>query len=396
MSRPHTILIAGAGIGGLTLALALAAKGFRAMILEQAERLDDRGAGIQLSPNATRILIDLGLGPALAPLAFAPEAIRVLVGQTESELVRVPLGDAAEAGYGVPYWVIHRGDLHGALLNAAQANGDIALRLGTRVEDFEVHSGGVTVLSWTRARLAEERGIALVGADGLWSTVRTRLGDAEGPRFRQRTAWRTLVPAAAVSEEQRQPVTSLWLGPKAHLVHYPIRAGQWINVVAIVEDTWHQAGWSLPGTRSEITSRFAGWARGARALLATSPDAWSKWALYDREPLRAWSHGPVTLLGDAAHPMLPFLAQGGAMAVEDAAVLAGCLAKAPEDPPAALRAYEGLRRFRTARVVRHARRLGTIYHLAGPAAMVRNLTLIATGGQGLLARYDWLYDWRMS
>jgi 2-polyprenyl-6-methoxyphenol hydroxylase-like FAD-dependent oxidoreductase len=395
VSRSRTILIAGAGIGGLVLALALVAKGFRATILEQAERLDDSGAGIQLSPNATRILIDLGLGSALASIAFAPDAIRVLAGSTANELVRLPLGQAAELRYGVPYWVAHRGDLHGALLHAVRSSPDVGLQLGTRVEDFAIHSGGVTVHAWTRSRPVEEQGIALVGADGVWSKVRARLGDAEGPRFGQRTAWRALVPASAVSEKQRQPVTSLWLGANAHLVHYPIRAGEWINIVAIVEDAWQQVGWNQPGARSEIISRFAGWAPAAQALLATPTDAWSKWALYDHAPLRSWTRGPITLLGDAAHPMLPFLAQGGAMAIEDAAVLARCLAKMPEDPAAALRGYEGLRRSRTARVVRHARCLGKIYHLSGPAAMIRNLALIAAGGQELLASYDWLYDWRM-
>jgi len=395
VSRSRTILIAGAGIGGLALALALAAKGFRATILEQAERLDDSGAGIQLSPNATRILIDLGLGSALASMAFAPEAIRVIAGPTANELARLPLGHTAEFRYGVPYWVIHRGDLHGALLNAVRSNANVSLRLGTRVEDFAIHPRGVTLQAWTRSRPVEEQGLALVGADGVWSKVRTRLGDTQGPRFRHRTAWRALVPASGVSEKQRQPVTSLWLGANAHLVHYPVRAGKWINIVAIVEDDWHQVGWNQPGARSEILSRFAGWAPEAQALLATPPDAWSKWALYDHAPLRSWSRGPITLLGDAAHPMLPFLAQGGAMAIEDAAVLTRCLATMPEDPAAALRNYEGLRRSRTARVVRHARRLGKIYHLSGPAAMLRNLTLLAAGGQELLASYDWLYDWRM-
>jgi salicylate hydroxylase len=276
VSRSRTIFIAGAGIGGLALALALAAKGFCATILEQAERLDDSGAGIQLSPNATRILIDLGLGSALASIAFAPEAIRVLAGPTANELARLPLGQEAEFRYGVPYWVIHRGDLHGALLNAVRSSANIGLRLGTRVEDFAIHSCGVTVQAWTRSRPVEEQGLALVGADGVWSKVRARLGDTAGPRFRQRTAWRALVPASTVSEKQRQPVTSLWLGANAHLVHYPVRGGKWINIVAIVEDAWHQVGWNEPGARSEIISRFAGWAPEAQALLATPPDAWSK------------------------------------------------------------------------------------------------------------------------
>jgi len=394
LAQARTILIAGAGIGGLTLALSLVDRGFRAIVFEQAERLEEIGAGIQLSPNATRILIDLGLRATLEPAVVALEAIRILDGRNARELARFPLGRAAEFRYGAPNWVIHRGDLQFALLKAVRSHPDIVLRLGTRIEDFAAHSHGVTVQSRTRSGMVDEYGIALVGADGTWSALRTRLGFVRPPQFAGRTAWRALVPADLVAREQRQPVTSLWLGPDAHLVHYPVRAGKMINIVAVIEDTWHETGWSAPGARREITARFAGWSPQAQALLATPPDAWFKWALFERAPSRRWGNGSITLLGDAAHPMLPFLAQGAAMAIEDAAVLAACLARAPEDPAAALRRYQELRRARIARVMREARRNGTLYHLAGPAAWARNLALALMGGKNLLNRYDWLYDWR--
>jgi len=394
VTRSRTVVIAGAGIGGLTLALALARRGFRALVLEQAEHLEEIGAGIQLSPNATRILIDLGLRAAIEPVVVAPEAIRVLSGRSARQLAWTPLGRAAEFRYGAPFWVIHRGDLQGALLKAARSTPDVALRLGMRVEDFATHARGVTVAARTRTATRDEHGIALVGADGLWSTVRAAVGDSVGPQFRRYTAWRALLPAEAVAPDLRRPLTTLWLGPDAHLVHYPVRAGRMINIVAIVADSWNNPGWNTPGARSEIVEKFARWAEAPRALLATPPDAWSKWALYDCEPLRRWGDGPVTLLGDAAHPTLPFLAQGGAMAIEDAAVLAVCLGRTPDDPAAALQAYQGMRRPRTTRIVREARRNGTIYHLAGPAALARNLLLGAMGGENLLTRYDWLYDWK--
>jgi salicylate hydroxylase len=188
----------------------------------------------------------------------------------------------------------------------------------------------------------------------------------------------------------------LWLGGKAHLVHYPVAGGAVINVVAIFRDTWSGREWSAPGARDEILARYAPrrWAEPARALLGL-PERWLKWALYDRPPLSRWGTGPITLLGDAAHPMLPFLAQGAAMAIEDAATLADCLAKSPDDPARALRHYEGLRQARTDRVQRAARRAGEIYHLKPPASFARNLAMGMIGGEKLRARYDWLYDWRL-
>jgi salicylate hydroxylase len=390
----RTVIVAGAGIGGLTAALAMAQRGMRVQVLDQAERLEEIGAGIQLSPNASRVLIALGLGEPLQPYVVAPEELRVVNARTARVLARAPLGAAAEKRYGAPYWLIHRADLQAVLLEAVNAHPDISLHLGTRVDDFAVHGNGITVAAFAAGRAIEERGMALIGADGLWSRMRARLGHGAPPRFARHTAWRALAPSDEVVADLREPAVNLWLGRHAHLVHYPLRGGRLINIVAIIRDAWREAGWSAAGERDEILARYpaGSWPALARAALA-APERWQKWALYDHAPLARWGRGPVTLLGDAAHPMLPYLAQGAAMAIEDAAVLAQRLADSPDDPQRALRRYERQRRGRTARTQRAARRNGMVYHMGGAEAFLRTLALIAMGGKRLIRRYDWLYGW---
>jgi salicylate hydroxylase len=389
------LIVAGAGIAGLTAALALTRAGMRVTVLEQAGRLAETGAGIQLPPNATRVLIALGLRERLAALAMTPRAIRVMAGGSAREIVRIPLGDAAERRYGAPYWTIHRGDLQSVLAAAATAAHDITLKLGMRVSDFAGHVNGITVLARGASEISDERGFALIGADGLGSTVASRLRGHHRPCFAHRTAWRALVPADSVPEEFRAPVVHLWLGLDAHLVHYPVKGGRLINIVGIVYDEWNRQGWSAAGDRDEILRHFArwSWAEKARALIAL-PDQWLKWALYDRKTPFRGGVGPVTLIGDAAHPMLPFLAQGAAMAIEDAAVLADMLGRYRDDPADALRGYEGARWHRTARVQQVSRKQGRIYGLSGPEAVIRNLGMRLKGGESLRERYDWLYSWR--
>ncbi len=395
MAAARHLIVAGAGIAGLTAALTLTRAGMRVTVLEQSGRLAETGAGIQLTPNATRVLIALGLRERLAPLVMTPRAVRVMSGGSGREIVRIPLGDEAERTYGAPYWTIHRGDLQSTLAAAATAAHDVTLKLGLRVTDFASHVNGITALARGAGGISDERGFALIGADGLWSAVASRLRGYRRPRFAHRTAWRALVPANGVPEEFRAPVVHLWLGLDAHLVHYPVKGGRLINIVGIVHDEWNSQGWSAVGDRNEILRHFArwSWADKARALIAL-PEQWLKWALYDRKTPFRGGDGAVTLIGDAAHPMLPFLAQGAAMAIEDAAVLAAMLGRYRDDPADALRGYEGARWHRTARAQQVSRKQGRIYGLSGPEAVVRNLGMRLKGGEKLRERYDWLYSWQ--
>jgi salicylate hydroxylase len=393
----RNIVVAGAGIGGLTAALALAHKGFAVALADKAEKLEETGAGIQLSPNATRVLCGLGLRERLAPAVVAPEGV-IIKTRRNREIARLRLGAEAERRYGAPYWMIHRGDLQAALLDEVRAHRAITLALGTPVDGFAIHGEQVTLPAL--GALPGEDAIGLVGADGLWSRVRSEIGETAEPAFARRTAWRALVPADAVAPEFRAPAIHLWLGRGSHLVHYPVKGGRMINIVAIAADASqgsHQGanqGWSTAATADDVMARFSGrsWHPQARDLLAL-PAQWLKWPLYDLAPLRQWGRGPVTLLGDAAHATLPFLAQGAAMAIEDAAVLAQCIGAAPEDVAGAMRRYEQVRRPRTTKVWRAARRNDAVYHLAWPASAVRDLVLRRMGSEGLLARYDWIYDW---
>jgi salicylate hydroxylase len=280
------------------------------------------------------------------------------------------------------------------LHDAVEVHPDIELRLGTKVEDFVTHANGITVAAQKNFRTADERGIALVAADGLWSPLRARIGHREQPEFRNRTAWRALVSTLDVPESFRQRTTRLWLGRDAHIVHYPVKAGTLINIVAIVSDSEGKPGWNASGSRNEVLSYYPPeqWAAPILALLE-APSHWSKWSLYDMPPLPHRGDGPATLLGDAAHPMLPFLAQGAAMAIEDAAVLAAFMAQSPDDPAHAMRLYEKVRRPRTAKVQNAARSNAKVYHL-GLGAIGRDFFLRMSGGNRLLASYDWLYDWK--
>jgi salicylate hydroxylase len=392
----RTILIAGAGIGGLTTAIRLARSKFRVVLVEQAPLLAEVGAGLQLSPNASRILIDLGLAPALAPRIVVPDGLSVRRAQTDAEIVFMPLGAEMEFRYGAPYWVVHRGDLQTALAQAAAQEPDISLRLSTTLEDFVLHAHGVTALLRNKRGIQEERVAALIGADGLWSATRTALGDRTKPQFTGRAAWRATLTAEALPESLRKPRVRLWLSTDAHVVLYPLRGGMLFNLVAILRDRWQTQGWSTPAARDELLRRFPpGECCAALNDLLRLPEQWLKWALFERREGGYRGQGPVTLLGDAAHPMLPFMAQGAGMAIEDAEVLARCLDRAESDDLVpALRRYEAKRAQRVRWVQLAAQDNGRAYHLPGLRAQARDFVLRRLGGRGLRARYDWLYDWQ--
>jgi salicylate hydroxylase len=389
------VIVAGGGIAGLSAALSMARAGLRVTVMEQADRLEEAGAGIQLSPNATNILNALGLRERLQAVATVPAEIRVMAGRSAREILRIPLGAGAEQRYGAPFLTLHRADLQSALADAARSQRDISLKLGVQVGDFAVHNNGITVQGRRGRDMIDERGIALIGADGVWSALRSRIAKARRVRFSGRTAWRTLLPADALPDEFREPAVHLWLGQDAHLVHYPVRSCKLINMVAIVHEDWNEPGWSAPGDREALLRHFGRWTWSdeVRDLLA-APKRWLKWALYEGRGGATAGKGPATLIGDAAHPMLPFLAQGAGMAIEDGAVLAAMLGQYLDDPADALRGFEGARRRRLARVQNASRRQGRVYGLTGPEALVRNLTMQAMGGEKLLRRFDWLYNWQ--
>ena len=397
MAVSRTIVVAGAGIGGLTASLALAKQGFRIILLEKASRLEEAGAGLQLSPNASRVLIDLGLKPRLSR-AVTPDAVCLMSARNGGEIARLPL-DGAASDAGAPYWVIHRADLQAALRDEVETCSNIELRLGCQFEDVSPHAKGLTVVQRNGATRQQELAAALIGADGIWSTVRNHLLPDVQPRFSGLIAWRGTLDTTQLPREYTSRRVQLWMGPHAHLVAYPISGARQINVVAVVPGDWNRPGWSEPGDGNEIKTVFvnAGWHAIARMLVG-AVDGWRKWALFTVSDGGSWSEGPVTLLGDAAHAMLPFAAQGAAMAIEDAAVLAKCIAERSNEGPAALsgalKRYARLRRPRVIRVQRSARQAGRIYHLAGPLALARDLVIKAIGPKRMLSRQDWIYNWR--
>lgn len=390
----RTVVVAGAGIGGLTTAIALAARRFRVVVLEKAPQLDEAGAGIQLSPNASGVLIRLGLEKHLIDRVVTPDNIRVVAARSGRQIVRIPLGGSARTRYGAPYWIAHRADLQAALVAHAQENPDIDLRLGTQFEDAAVHAEGVTVVTRVAIERESRQALALVGADGVWSNVRYQHFGAMQASFSGHVAWRATVDARRLPPDLIENRVTLWLGSGAHLVTYPVRGGALINAVAIVAGQWNQPGWNEAGDASEIAAAFDArhWSDSARTIIGAA-DNWRKWALFTVDGV-APANGPVALVGDAGHAMLPFAAQGAAMAIEDAEVLAQCLSRQPADPTDAFRQYAALRQARVAQVKRTTRQSGTIFHLPGPIALARNLSMKILGGRQLLSQRDWLYDWR--
>ena len=354
---------------------------------------EEAGAGLQLAPNASRILQQFGVLRLLQG-AVQPERLVVRRGKDGQELATMPLGTAAERRWHAPLLVVHRADLHRALLEAcALAGGAIEIVAGAALTGFGSDASGV-MASYRRGAVNRTlQADGLVGADGLDSMVRERLQPGGAKIYANRTAWRSLVEAQAAPAFAQKKQTSLWLGKNAHLVHYPVRSGTLVNVVAIIGDDWRAPPqrdlWEQDGDGTVLSQRYGHWHSEARALLAAAP-GWRKWPLFTRAPLPRFGEGRVILLGDAAHPMVPFLAQGSAQAIEDAAVLGACFA-GENDVAAAFATCSTARVARTAKVQQLSLQQGKIAHLSGPAAFFRDLTLRMLGPERLAARYDWLY-----
>jgi 2-polyprenyl-6-methoxyphenol hydroxylase-like FAD-dependent oxidoreductase len=387
-SGPHSrALIVGGGIGGLTTALALARTGMSATVLERSAFADETGAGIQLGPNATHALAELGVLDAITATAFKPDVLRLFDGPSRTSLATVPLGRIAEERYGAPYLTLHRADLHASLLAACRAEGAIELRRGFDVSETEVLAETLIVRD---ADGTPVEGSILVAADGLWSRLRIRIAPDADLRFSGATAWRALVPREEVPAPFDAPEVGLWLGPHAHLVHYPVRSGKDLNIVAVVEGGSAKQGWSRRAEPDLLLPSFQHWAQPAKALLEMV-ETWRRWSLFQLKPLPRWTDGRMALLGDAAHPVLPYHAQGAALAIEDAATLAASLKASGGDPASAFPRYQSLRMDRAARVQAQAARFGRIYHLRGPAAFARNFLLGRRRPESLLQSFDWLY-----
>ena len=396
-SKFHAI-VAGAGIGGLTAALALARAGLRVTVLERTAVVEETGAGLQLSPNCSGILRDYGVIERLSNAALMPEALQIRKARDGTQLMRMPLGVIAEMRWGAPYLLVLRRDLQRALIEQVARDPLITLETDTNVVGYAASNEGVEVGAQRDDLRVRLTGDILIGADGLHSLVRERigLGLADMPVYSGHTAWRALVAASDAPSESLKLETTLWLGPKAHLVHYPLRGGSVVNVVAVTEDSWRGGAadefWSTPGEAAGPGSRLAHWHGEARALIAAVRE-WRRWPLFDRHPVSRWTVPRVALLGDAAHPLLPFLAQGAAQAIEDAHALGRAFA-AHGEIATALDAYERGRTARAAAVQVASRRQGQIYHLSNPAAQLRNFGMRMLGAAGMLARYDWLYQYR--
>ena len=378
------ILIAGGGVGGMTTALALAQRQIPVVLFEQAADFSDVGAGIQLSPNCSRVLRTLGLTKELDEQGFLPQHTQFRHWHSGKIISETSLGKSAEQTYGAPYYHFHRSDLLNLLLQAAKTQPLIQLKLNSRIVSIEQIDDSVRVL----VNGETHTGSALIGADGIHSKVRESLFGAESPTFTGNVAWRALVPTSSLPANLIQPAATAWWGPGKHFVHYYVRGGTMVNCVCVVESKeWQDESWNINGHFPDLAAEFADWHPTINTLLANANKKnLYKWGLFDRPPMAQWSIGRITLLGDACHPTLPFMAQGAAMAIEDAAVIAGCLNQT-QDPTSAFLHYEKLRKKRTAMIQQLSRRNAKVFHLKGIAAWARNRAAKRAGGSTMKKLY---------
>ncbi|MDO9357731.1 MAG: 3-hydroxybenzoate 6-monooxygenase [Polaromonas sp.] len=388
MTSPSPILIAGGGIGGLAAALVLARDGHPVTVLEQSASFGEIGAGIQLGPNIFRMFAYLGMTDAVSKVSFFPSGLGMNDVRTGEKVVRVPLGDMARATYGFPYGVIYRADLHQVFLDACKAQENVTLRTNAKLDLFEQSEGSVRV---TLAGGEVIEGAALIGADGIWSKVREAVVGDGKPRVSGHIAYRAVLKREDVPAHLWSDDVVLWGGEKTHLVHYPLRRGELFNLVAVFHSNKYDEGWNTFGDTAELNERFAQACPQVKELL-DKIETWKMWVLCDREPVNNWTDRRVTLLGDAAHPMLQYLAQGAGQAIEDAVVLREALRATRGDLPAAFQKYQQARYLRTGRVQLTARFYGDIYHAAGVQRELRNQMFQSGAESAGFAGLQWMYD----
>lgn len=384
-TRP--VLIAGGGIGGLATAIGLAHKGIASLVLEKASQLGEIGAGIQLGPNAFHAFDYLGVGETARAMAVYIDKLRLMDALTGHEITHIPLGETFRKRFGNPYAVVHRGDLHGVFLKACMDHPLVTLRVSSGVEGYGQAGDTVTVFLTNGERI---EGCALIGADGLWSNIRRQLVGDGAPRVSGHTTYRSVIPTDQMPQDLRWNAATLWAGPKCHIVHYPLKGGTHYNLVVTYHNDAPEPVAGLPVSHAEVRKGFDHVSPKAQQIIDKGKD-WKLWVLCDRDPILNWVDGRVALLGDAAHPMLQYFAQGACMAMEDAVALSACLQDMP-DIASALGRYQDMRRLRTARVQLQSREIGDhIYHAAGAHADLRNMVMRSRQPEEWYDQIDWLY-----
>lgn len=380
-------LIVGAGIGGLTTALCLQRIGWNVVLLEQAQALSDIGAGIQISPNGTRILNALGVLDRLTKTHFQPERIEMRLGKSGRQVFSIPLREAAMQRWGAPYLHLHRADLINALKETLEDGAAHRLHTAHRVTGYRQDEQKIEAILADGTSLT---GDALIAADGIHSTIREQMLGPQTPRFTGNVAWRATVPMDLLGDLAPPPTACIWVGPQRHAVTYRLRGGKLANFVGVVEQQdWQKESWTEAGDRADVLADFEGWHPTITRIISQAQQHY-RWALFDREPLSRWTDGRAALLGDACHPMLPFLAQGAVMAIEDAWVLAQQLEQVTE-PSRALSDYAHSRQPRSAKVQRGSRANMKTFHHRSPIAYLPFWLVGKLRPQYFHARQDWLY-----